>query len=404
MTRQDTLGVGTVSGQAVDSAYGRVWPDPVAKGPRRSGPSRPSLRPTVVFDTYWRFAAERQAMLFRRLSGSPPPWTEDQTLQRFRFTNAYRASDRTSQYLIRRVIYEGSQAHREIVFRTILFRLFNLPSTWEALSARLGTIAADDFEPDRFGRVLLEHSARGATLYSAAYVIPPVPQMGAGRKHEQHLKLVRSMLDDRVDEKLGDARSLEAVFDLLTGYPSLGRFLAFQLAIDLNYGPHLAFSEMDFVAAGPGAREGIAKCFDRRDGWSDEDIIRWVAERQEVEFAERGVVFPTLWGRPLQLIDCQNLFCEIAKYARVAHPEFTAVNGRHRMKRTFAPGPASEQPWYPPKWGINEAIEPMPVRRASLEQLDLAFDQVQTESLTTLGPDRPPDAVRLQDRLLPLGH
>jgi hypothetical protein len=366
--------------------------------------TRLAPRPTVVFDTYWRFAAERQAMLFRRLHGSPPPWTEDPTLQRFRFTNAYRASDRTSQYLIRRVIYEGPQAHREVVFRTLLFRLFNLPSTWEAIRARLGMPCADDFDPARYGHALLEHSARGATLYSAAYVIPPVPQMGPGRKHDQHLRLIRTMLEDRVDERIGAARSLEDVYDLLTGYPSLGRFLAFQLAIDLNYGPHLSFSEMDFVAAGPGAQEGIGKCFDRRDGWSDEDIIRWVADRQNVEFADRGLTFTTLWGRPLQLIDCQNLFCEIAKYSRVAHPEFTAANGRHRMKRTFAPGTASEQPWYPPKWGINEAIAPMPVRRGSPEQLDLAFDQVQIEAPTALGPDRPPDAVRLQDRLLPLGH
>ena len=32
--------------------------------------------------------------------------------------------------------------------------------------------------------------------------------------------------------------------------------------------------------------------------------------------------FQNLWGRRLQLIDCQNLFCEVDKYSRVypAHP------------------------------------------------------------------------------------
>lgn len=67
------------------------------------------LRTTHVFDTYWRFAAERQEVFFRRLSGSAPPWTEDPVLRAFRFTNVYRAADRVSQYLIRRVIYEGPQ-------------------------------------------------------------------------------------------------------------------------------------------------------------------------------------------------------------------------------------------------------------------------------------------------------
>ena len=45
-----------------------------------------------------------------------------------------------------------------------------------------------------------------------------------------------------------------------------------------------------------------------------------MAENQEDEFARRGIEFQTLWGRPLQLIDCQNLFCEVDKYARVYHP------------------------------------------------------------------------------------
>ena len=359
---------------------------------------------TVVFDTYWRFAVERQAVYFRRLEGEPSPWTSDPTLQRFRFTNAYRAADRASQFLIRKVIYEGPQTPREVAFRTLLFRLFNLPSTWQALTAEFGQPEASSFDPSMYSAALARHAARGANLYSAAYVIPPVPQMGGERKHEQHLELVRWILADKIEERLGDASSLESVFDTLSSYPSLGRFLAFQLTIDLNYGPHLGFDEMDFVAAGPGAREGIAKCFAEREGWSDEDIIHWVTDRQEEEFDLRGLSFQTLWGRRLQLIDCQNLFCEIAKYSRVAHPEFTAAGGRHRMKRTYSAGPEIDQPWFPPKWGINERISPIAASRPSPEQLDLSLDQVQPKTTAVGGADRTPYAVRLQDRLLPLGR
>jgi hypothetical protein len=357
----------------------------------------------VVFDSYWRFAAERQEIYFQRLDGDPAPWTSDPTLQRFRFTNAYRAADRTSQFLIRNVIYRGRQTNREIVFRTLLFRLFNLPSTWEVLASAIGDVEAASFDATDYAVVLDRHAARGANLYSAAYIIPPVPQTGRQRKHEQHLELVRWMLADRVDERIEGAPSLEAVFNVLMSYPSLGRFLAFQLAIDLNYGPHLHFDEMDFVAAGPGAREGISKCFDERDGWSDEEIVRWVTDRQESEFALRGLVFRTLWGRPLQLIDCQNLFCEIAKYSRVVHPEFTASAGRHRMKRTYAPGSDIDQPWFPPKWGINARIQPVTRGQRSIEQLDLAFDEVQPEPAAIVRANSPPHSVRLQNRVLPLG-
>jgi hypothetical protein len=69
-----------------------------------------------------------------------------------------------------------------------------------------------------------------------------------------------------------------------------------------------------------------------------------------------GSGIPPLWGRPLQLIDCQNLFCEVDKYARVAHPEAAGLTGRTRSKQKFA---AQAQPiefWYPAKWGINDRI------------------------------------------------
>jgi len=51
----------------------------------------------------------------------------------YRFTNVYRASDRVSQYLIRRVIYEGDQSEEEVFFRTLLFKIFNRIETWEIL-------------------------------------------------------------------------------------------------------------------------------------------------------------------------------------------------------------------------------------------------------------------------------
>ena len=57
----------------------------------------PSVRPRKVFDTYWGFAAERQEIFFRRMAGAAPPWTADPILREFKFTNAYRASDRVSQ-------------------------------------------------------------------------------------------------------------------------------------------------------------------------------------------------------------------------------------------------------------------------------------------------------------------
>jgi hypothetical protein len=143
------------------------------------------------------------------------------------------------------------------------------------------------------------------------------------------------MLRDELPRRLAESRSLRQAFELVRAYPMMGDFLAFQYVIDLNYSPLLSFSEMEFVVPGPGARSGIRKCFANLGGLSEADLIRLVTESQQDEFARRGLSFRDLWGRPLQLIDCQNLFCEVDKYARVAHPEVSGEGGRTRIKQAL---------------------------------------------------------------------
>ncbi|NOK33069.1 hypothetical protein HMI49_07660 [Corallococcus exercitus] len=314
-------------------------------------PGGKTLSTTPVFDTYWRFAAERQNVFFRRLSGSTPPWTEDPVLRSFRFTNVYRASDRVSQYLIRRVIYEGPQQEEEVFFRTLLFKLFNRIETWELLEARLGPITWRSFDFERADAVLGAAIQAGGRLYSAAYIMPS-PLFGAARKHTNHLELLRRMMADHAPRKVASARTLREVFHLLRSYPSLGDFLAFQFTIDLNYSELIRFEEAEFVVAGPGARSGIAKCFSNTEGMGDDEIIYAVTRMAGQEFDRLGLRFQTLWGRDLQPIDCQNLFCEVDKYSRVMHPEATLEGGRTRIKQRYEARPVPVSQWYPPKWKL----------------------------------------------------
>ena len=57
------------------------------------------------------------------------------------------------------------------------------------------------------------------------------------------------------------------------------------------------------------------------------------------------------------MIDCQNLFCETDKYARVAHPDIRGLNDRIRIKQQYINrGLKKIDYFYPPKWGINDKI------------------------------------------------
>jgi hypothetical protein len=314
-----------------------------------------TIAPTPVFDTYWRFAAERQRIYLARLAGSQPPWTMDPILSRHRFTNCYRAADRVSQFLIGEVIYEGDQDWDEVFFRTVLFKLFNRTSTWRRLRSRLGEVAWSQYRYADLDRVLSEVFEAGERLYSAAYVIPP-PRLGEARKHRNHLRLLELLMSSSAPARVGDARSMREAFEILRSYPAMGDFLAYQFLIDLNYSASLRFDEMDFVVPGPGARDGIRKCFGAAADGIEAEVIRYVAETQVEHFGRLGLAFDGLAGRRLQLVDCQNLFCEIDKYARVAHPQVTGISGRTRIKQNFRMDLEPLTAWFPPKWGINDAM------------------------------------------------
>lgn len=317
---------------------------------------------TPVYDSYWYFASERLMVYYRRLMGMEGPWTKDPVIGGYRFTNTYRAADRVSQYLIREVQYGAGRSSdiSEIFFRTMLFKLFNRIDTWESLENRLGAISWSDTSLEAIDAALDGQLRKGCRIYSAAYIMPS-PPFGKERKHSNHLALLYRMMSDRLAEKLARAQSFKAAYEHLLDYPGLGPFLAFQYAIDLNYSSILAFDESEFVVPGPGALDGISKCFVDGHRLDPVALINLMVERQDLEFSKRGLPFAGLFGRRLQPIDCQNIFCEISKYARVTHPDFSGASGRTRIKQRYqvAPNVKVPEPMFPPRWGLVGDIPPV---------------------------------------------
>ncbi len=312
-----------------------------------------------VYENYWRFAAERQAVFFRRVRGEAHPWTDNPVLAIYKFTNAYRASDRVSQYLIRHVIYRNDlpKSPDEVFFRILLFKLFNKIETWEILERMLGPITFEDYRFAAYDAVLARAMQTGRRIYSAAYIMPPGNRaFGRSAKHQNHLLLLERMMADQLAERLAQTHTMQEGFEKLRAYPTIGDFLAYQFITDINYSELTDFSEMDFVIPGPGARDGLRKCFVDPGGLNEPELIRLMADLQEQEFERLGLDFQSLWGRRLQLIDCQNLFCEVDKYARVAHPQIAGKTGRVRIKQKFDPTSELIELFYPPKWKLNDKL------------------------------------------------
>jgi len=314
---------------------------------------------SAIYEDYWRLAAERQNIFFKRLNGHRYPWTDDEIFIKYKFTNSYRASDRVSQYLISNVIYKGHANDIDTIFRIILFKIFNKIETWELLNAELNAISIETFNYGAYDKVLTHALNSGKRIYSAAYMMPSGSSVfNTTRKHQAHLKLLEIIVRKRIPELVQQSSSMEEGYNILLSLPMIGRFLAYQYITDINYSEAINFSEMSFVMPGPGALSGISKFFTSLGDYSPADAIKLMADMQEIEFERLGIDFKNLWGRRLQLIDCQNLFCEFDKYCRVKHPDVVGVSKRKKIKQLYKESKTALKPWYPPKWGINSAIYP----------------------------------------------
>ena len=306
-----------------------------------------------IYDLYWYFACERQNIFLKKLNGDLLPWTNDKILQEYKFCNSYRVNDRVSQYLLKNVIYnDGKYNYDDMIFRIILFKLFNKESTWELLEKEFGDINLKTFNFKKYSEVLDSARKDNIKIYNDAYISCATKAFGFDKKHDNHLKLLEKMfVVDKIQDKIINCITMEEAFKILKSYPLIGDFMAYQLVTDLNYSDIVNWKEDEFTVAGPGSKRGIKKCFIDKGDMSDEDIIRYMYEHQDEEFKRLNLKFKKIDNRSLQLIDCQNIFCELDKYCRQAFPNLKS--NRKKIKKKYVPKIQKIDYLYPPKWNIN---------------------------------------------------
>ncbi len=306
-----------------------------------------------IYDLYWYFAWERQNIFWKKLNGEEAPWTDDNILQQYKFCNSYRVNDRVSQYLLKNVIYNGNiYEDEDMLFRIILFKLFNKEATWELLVNEFGDITLKGFNFERYSKVLSEATLKGVKIYNDAYISCANKVFGYDRKHDNHLALLNKMFnEDKIASKIKACKTMKEAFDIIKSYPLIGNFMAYQLVTDINYSEVVDWREDEFTVAGPGSLRGIKKCFIDTGDMSNEDIIRYMYERQDEEFKRLNLDFKKIGDRPLQLIDCQNIFCELDKYCREKVPELKS--NRTKIKKKYVSKKEKIEYMYPPKWGVN---------------------------------------------------
>ncbi|KAH9924729.1 uncharacterized protein B0H18DRAFT_909066 [Fomitopsis serialis] len=296
--------------------------------------------------------AERHQVFLRRTAGEERPWTTDEILQKYPFTNVFRVYDRTTQYILRHVINQGSQDLHESCFRVILFRVFNRIDTWKYLKQQFGELTWADFDVYSYEKVL---EAADGPLYSPAYFCPAPTNVGGKSHFARHLRLVQLFMEENLPRQLKRFRYLKDAHGWLRLFPSMGDFTALQLALDLNMLPHFNWSEDEWVGVGPGSKACLRKIFGPGVCSHELEALQWLHATQDEHFSRLGIPVdrrPRLCQlrRPgVTMVDLEHALCECEKYSRALHPD---IKGKHTKvaKNVFVPTPKRPTADLPVNW------------------------------------------------------
>jgi len=312
------------------------------------------------FLVFMDWIAKRQSIFWKRVHGEDPPWTKDSILSQYKFTNVYRVLDRSTQFMLKNVIYDSSWNEEDIIFRVMLYKFFNLPNTWMQLIEDLDDdISVDTFDKEEYKEILDIMTNYGGAIYSNAYMMTGAKSYGSDIKHHNHMEMFDMFFKSGkipFVKEIMKSKSLDQLYKNLLRAKYVGPFLAMQLATDLNYSPLFDFDQDSFVIAGPGAVRGLQKLYEEiPKGTKYEDLLEDVmhdfdSHYNRVQFiplkADNGnTILPSI-------MDIQNCMCEFDKYMRVFAPHVvtSGVNARQRIKNTFKPTGKIEEPFLPPKW------------------------------------------------------
>lgn len=312
-----------------------------------------TFQPTQAFDKLIEWINERQRMCDKRSQGLdysyvyhypcsldsflnyPSKWTDNPILRNNKFCNVYRFLDRSSQFFVRNVIDNPqlSKEPTEVIFRILVYTLFNKPETWTGLLDGLpdGDISWEAFDASTWIATLDVMKAGQESLYTGAHQIPNCPHKNT-YTHVFHIAELIPSLMETLPSAIEKAEYAADIIEHLLTFPSIGPFIANQVFLNLSYW-WPKFHPNDTIVAGKGCVEGLNRVFGegmvKARFWIpdiDRAVLRWFVENQgrilnlDSRYTWRGLKLEGSNGKmgrlPLHLEDFEHALCELDKYCR----------------------------------------------------------------------------------------
>lgn len=286
--------------------------------------------------------AERYKIHLRKdVKKMSPPYTKDPILRQFRFTNVRREHDKETIWLIKHITSNKELRYEDKLLNCILFRLFNKHETSELIGMPIKF--SKGYDPELY-RPLFEEAKKhdsnrkfftgafntGGMKRALKWYLPEDDPTNSMEMRVMHF--MQYLIDEGVTHYLTskDADSPESVCELLQGYMGIGRFLAYQMFVDMTYIELFPFSENEFTIAGPGAKLGLKYLFNTRQDLTPEELIFWLRDNWEslnqynTHNGNKAVANPKQLfkdlpeeDRVMNVMSIENCLCEFSKYYKV---------------------------------------------------------------------------------------
>lgn len=277
---------------------------------------------------FYAFIRERENIRRRKAAGEQRPWTEDEILQNYKFTNVFRKYDRTTQMLIKNWYSQRGKTadQKEILLNCAIARYFG---TWEFAQA-LGW--QTDFHPEKIKALATERLARKERVFTGAYII--TNQGIKAPKQNVVVDVFLAGLWEGIDlliKAVNHDGSWQHIHELMRSFQGFGGtgFMAKETLLDTmhcNFWPttnSLPPDYYEWTPVGPGSLRGAARVLDvYPEKVNETRTLELIGALAAAQFE----LWPSHYEQ-LAPTDIQFQLCEFDKYERVKNGE-----GRPRSK------------------------------------------------------------------------
>ena len=277
---------------------------------------------------FWQYIIKRYNIYLKRINNESYPWTDDPILLKWKFTNVFREDDPGTIYVIDKIIPHFKNDFQNLLFNTIIYRLYNKINTMD----KIGLQKIETFDKD-----LLEGKLREVAIsdkvFTNAFIVSSFAFISRDCDKIGRTCILLEKIRDMISElssSILQNKDSEFTYNSLLGVPGLGKFLAYQIAVDLGYHDKTVFDENKYVVSGPGCISGLDKLFKDKNGLNYEECIQHLCHMQKQGFLDNGYDIDELFKdrkhKCLNLMAMENCLCEISKYLKVYHKVGRARN------------------------------------------------------------------------------